>query len=473
MLVPLNITGGSYQSRSRPLSAQVTRNFYPELQDELAAYDQYVLQPWPGLKLFGPLFGPSAGPDRGMLEHKGVLHKISGIKFYTVASTGDHTYIGDVVGSGQCILTGFGDNVEIATAEGVVYEFDGSTITETTDVDLETPVSVWHLNNQALYDGDGGRFVSSSVGDATVINSLDYATAESNADDIVRGYAFKQKSWLFGEKTIEPWFNSGVGRPPFDPVTGGIITIGLAARASVSNNDNFMYFLGDDRRVYRIAEAAQFAPVSNIALSTAFASYATVSDAIGFCFTMQGQNFYHLAFPTEDKTWVYSEPVGQWFELSRSGSTGRGLPNSYAFAYGKHLVGDYQNSNIYELDVDTYTENSLPMTRTRDTGPLHAGLVKAPGREIELNRFELILERGVGTLSGEGLDPDIMLSLSIDGGKTFGTEYWTKIGKSADFLQKVEWQGLGRFAEGIIRIHTSDPVPYTIIGANADIEIAI
>ncbi len=466
MLVPINITGGSYPSRSRPLSAQVSKNFYPELQDELSTQDQYVLQPYPGLKLFGT----GTGLDRGMLEHKTILYKISGTTFYSVSSTGTHTSKGTIAGTAQCILVGFGDGVVIANGEGLVYWYNGSTVAEITDSDLETPLSVAHLNNQAIYDGNGGRFVTSTAGDATAINSLDYATAESNADDLIRVYAFNQSLYLYGEKTVEPWWNSGVGRPPYDRIDGGIITVGLGSRMSVNNNDNFMYFLGDDRKVHRISSISQAQSVSNIGLSNAFEGYGTVSDAIGFCFTFQNQEFYQLNFPTEDKTHVFSESVNQWFEL---GDTGRELSNSHAFAYGKNLVGDYSGPNIYELDVNTYDINGSPQIRIRDTGPLHGGLLGAPGNEIELNRFELILERGVGLVSGQGSDPIIMLQLSIDGGRTFGTEIWEHIGKSGDFLQKIQWNGLGRASEFIIRIKTSDPVPYCIHGANADIEVAI
>jgi len=466
-LVPLNITGGSYQSRSRPLSAQRTVNFYPELQDDPFTQDTYVLQPFPGYKLFGA--GADTGPDRGMLDHKGVLYKVSGTTLYTVTSAGVHTDRGAIAGSGQCILTGFGDNVLITTLQGLAYQYASPTLTQITDVDLETPTTVAHLNNQALYDGDGGRFASSAVGDATDINGLDYATAESNADDLIAVYTFKQKAYMFGEKTTEPWYNSGVGRPPFDTLEGGIISIGLGARASISNNDDFMYFLADDRTVRRIADIGRSQSVSNIALAEAFRKY-TITDAVGFCFTMQDQNFYHISFPTEGRTWVYTERSGQWFEL---GSQGRGLANSHAFAYGKNLVGDFQNSNIYEWDIETFDENGDPMIRIRDTGPLHAGLIGGPGSEVEFNRFELTLERGVGLVSGQGSDPIIMLQLSIDGGRTFGTERWAKIGKSGEFLQKVEWHGLGRASEFIIRVKTSDPVPYCIHGANADIEVTI
>ena len=334
---------------------------------------------------------------------------------------------------------------------------------------MSSPTSVAHLNQRAIVDGLGGQFQVSAVGDSTDFNALDIATAESNADDLVRVYTFNQRVLLFGEKTLEPWWNSDVGRPPFDRIEGGIMTIGLASRMSVANNDTFFYWLGDDRRVYRAVDSAE--PVSNIAISTAFEKYTTVNDAIGFCFTLQGQNFYHLTFPTEDKTWVYSEAVGQWFELSRSATTGRDLANSYAFAFGKHLVGVFESSNIYEWDVDTFTDNSNPITRTRDTGPLLGGLMGFPGREIEFNRFELTLARGIGTLSGQGKNPVIMLQLSIDGGRTFGTEIWAHVGKSSEFLQKLEWHGLVRAGAFIIRVKTSDHVPFSLYSGNADIEI--
>ena len=470
MLVPLNITGGSYQSRSRPLSAQVTRNFYPELQDETSTQERYVLQSFPGYKLFGTA-GAANAVDRGMLFHQGVLHKISGINLYTVDSSGVHTLRGTVTGSLPCVMTGFSSTVLIATGEGKLYVSNGTTVVETTDVDLESPTSVAFLNQRAIVNGSDARWAVSAVGDSTDFNALDYATAESSADDLVRVYAFDQRVLLFGEKVLEPWFNSDVGRPPYDRIEQGIMTIGLASRMSVANNDTYFYFLADDRRVYRGVDSVQ--PVSNIAISAAFESYATVNDAIGFCFTLQGQNFYQLTFPTEDHTWVYSESVGQWFELSRSGSKGRALSNSYAFAYGKHLVGDYNSSIIYELDVDTFTENGAAITRTRVTGPLHGGLIGSPGSEIEFDRFELILERGVGLISGQGSDPIIMLELSTDGGNTFGTEIWAHIGKSAQFMHKVEWHGLGRASEFLIRITASDPVPYSIHSANADIEVTI
>jgi len=466
--IPLNITGGSYASRSLPLSAQTTRNFYPEFQEDPFTKDRYVLMPFPGYKAFGS----SSGADRGMLEHKGVLYKVSGITLHSVTNAGVHTTLGTVEGSGQCVMEGINSNVVIATKQGLVYRYNGSTVKEITDADLETPDWVAHLNSTMIYGGDDGRFAVSAVGDATSINGLDYATAEIDADDLIRGVSFQQKAYFFGEKTTEIWNFTGVGRPPMDPVPGAAKTIGIAGRTAVDSNDAYLYFLADDRKVFR-ASQGQFEPVGNIALSNAFESYSTVDDAIGACFTIQGQNFFHLAFPTEDKSWVFHEPTGQWFELNRSGSTGRGPGNSFVYAYGKALCADYRDSNIYQLDVDTFTENGSAITRQRDTGPIHSGLLGSPGSYVELNRLELILARGVGILTGQGSAPTISLQISIDGGRTFGTEFWSTVGGMGDFDHKVIWTGLGRFESAVLRFKTSDPVLYSIHSGAMDVELVI
>jgi hypothetical protein len=457
MRAPINLTGPTYSHRSRSLSAQRTVGFYPEVIDTQASKSKYILNSFPGLTLFGT----ASGRDRGMFEHLDIVYKVTGTTLYTVAYDGTHTSIGTLPGTGRCIFTGIGSNIVICT-EGTAWQYNG-TLTQITDVDLETPNSCAHLNNQIIYDGDGGRFCSSDVGDATSIDGLNYATAESYADDLLRVYVFNQVLYLFGTKTVEPWYNSGVGAPPFDRIEQGIITVGLGALHSVANNDNSIYFLGDDNKVYRLPSKEN---ISTIALTHEIESYLEVDDAIGFCFTFENQNFYALIFPAADKSWCYSESSGQWFEINKD----RWWGNSAVYAFRKTLIADHRNGNIYELDIDAYDENGTKVERIRDSGPIHGEALGAPGVRVEMNRFELIMEVGVGTLSSE--DPVVMLSYSDDGGKTFSTERWGKIGKMGEYT-KVVWTGLGSFYERILRIKVSDPNFISIHSANADLSAGI
>ncbi len=466
MLVPINLTGGTYKHPSLPLSAQVTRNFWPQQIDNMSAKSPYILHSWPGLTLFGS----GTGADGGQFEHNGVLYHVCGTTLYTVASDGTHTARGTIPGTGPCIFDGIGQSVVIVRF-GQASVWNGITLEQVTDPDLETPNSVAHINNQIIYDGDEGRFAVSDVGDATSINGLNYATAESNADDLIRVFTFAEQVLMFGNKTIEPWWNSGVGNPPFDRVQGGVIQIGLKALHSVAKNKDSLYFLGTDFRIYRHS-AGNATAVTDKALARAISEFADASDAIGWCFTKDDQYFYQITFPEADKSFVYPEG-GQWFEVSSGVEGGRNIANSYAFAFGKHLVGDYRNGNLYELDDDAFTENGAAIRRVRDTGPLHGGLVQAQGKTIEMNRFELIMETGVGLTAGQGLDPVVMLSFSDDGGRTFCTESWGTVGRLGEFLWKVEWFALGSFVSRIIRIAITDPVKCSIHSAAADIEPGI
>ena len=656
MRVPINITGGSYQSRSKSLSNQRTVNFYPELQDNPSVKDQFVLQPTPGYDLFGS----SSGSDRGMLEHKGVLYKVSGITLYSVSVLGVHTSLGTIQGSLPVIMRGFGDNVVICTGEGKAYQYT-STVAEITDTDLEEPTWLDAIGGHVLFGGKDGRFWVSASGDATDINGLDFATAEIDADELIRGYVFKEQVFLFGDKTTETWWQSGVGRPPFDRVRGASITEGIAGRMAISNNDQHLYWLGNSRRVYQSGQV-----VSDIPMGNKIENYNTVSDAKIQCITWERQNFVLVTFPSEDKTWVYSESTGMWFEMSRSGADGRSPINSHAFVYGKNLVADYRNSNIYHLDINTLTEADNPLlldtsdnlvtdpedlsgagwtniqtpvittntdtapdqtltadtieddngaldegkyediaitaanyhvlscfvkkdtidkttrfaqlgisylgstseinriyfdtsngdysllegstdvqggvvdynsdwwlvwlsaqstdsgnttartylypsrgayasnawvldatttgsivgwrmdlrigtepriekeiTRFRDTGPLSSKLLGYPGTEVEIHRVELNLERGEGLETGQGSDPIISLQISRDGGRTFGTEVWRKIGKKGSHNQQVVFGNMGRGEEVVFRVKCSDPVLFSIHSMFADVEPVI
>ncbi len=464
MLVPLNITGETYQSRSLPLSAQVTRNFYPEVQDNPSTQSNFVLHPFPGCSLFGE----ASGINRGAFFHVGTLYKVTGTALYTVNASGTHTVIGSIPGSARCIFAPIGSNIVIVT-EGRAFYYNGTVIAEVIDADLETPSSAAHINNQIIYDGDGGRFAAADVGDPTSIDGLNYASAESDADNLVRVYVFDQILYLLGETTIEPWFNSGIGKPPFDRIQGGILQVGLAALHSVSHNSNSMYWLANDNHVYRIS-SGQHQRVTNLAFSREVSTYsdAVISAAQGSCMNWQGQEFYQLNF--EGRSFCLSENSGQWFEVG--GPSARSLYQDHIYAFRKHLATGYADGKIYELSEDTHTNDGAAIIRQRDTGPLHGALFGAPGKEFEVNRFQLIMGAGNGAVTGQGVDPEVMLQVSPDG-QTWSTEIRAHTGRQGQFLYEVEWGPLGVFDACVFRVSSSDPVPLSIYSAAADVSVCI
>jgi hypothetical protein len=239
----------------------------------------------------------------------------------------------------------------------------------------------------------------------------------------------------------------------------------------VADNGDAMYFLGHDLRVWAVSGTSKKI-ISTIAISNAIEGYTTVSDAAGTYFTFQGQGFYQLTFPTADKSWCFHEQSGEWFEVSSGSAGGRAVFNNAVSCFNKTLVSDYETGAIYELDVDTFDENGDTIHRVRDTGPIHGGLFGKPGAWLEMNKLELIMETGVGDLTDT---PEVMISWSDDGGRTFGTEVYgtVNIGTAGQYQKKVEVFCMGGFYERIIRVRMTEAVRWSIHSASAEIEVGI
>jgi hypothetical protein len=282
---------------------------------------------------------------------------------------------------------------------------------------------------------------------------------------------------MMGDKTLEPWENTGSGNPPFAPILGSIIQVGLAALHSVAKNDNGFYFLGDDRRIYFV-QGAQETNITTINIANEIEGFGTIDDAQGNCFQFQGQNFYLITFPAERKSFCFNESMGieqGWFELSSTSPDERYIGSSFVYFNNKNYVTNSATGSVYELSKDVFDEDGEEILRRRDTGTLTGEMFARPGKEITMRRLELIMETGVGGIDfiDESDGPFVMLQFSDDGGRTWSTEDWASAGISGDYTRKVEWHDLGSFLRRIFRFSMSDSVYWCIHGGAMDVEIGI
>lgn len=456
--LPVEVVGPTLKDRSPMLSDQMTMNMYlgPGRDRRWAAYD------FPGCKPFVE----RAGSDRGLYTFNEELYQVSGTKLLKIAESGAVTELGTVGGTSRCIFSDDGVNLVMASS-GVVTSYDGTTVAQITNPNLETPQSVSYLNGVFLYDGDEGRFQASDVGEPGDINDLAVGIANSDGDLIIRGYAAGQLVWWMGPRALEPWYFSGVGELPLERLDQGIVKRGLGALYSVANNDTSMYLLGSDRQVYKVAQSAAI-PVSSGA-AKAIEGYTTISDAIGWIFIFDNQEFYCLTFPTESQTLLYSITYNYWVNLSAGMFGERHIANSYAKCYGKHYVADYRNGNVYEWDGEAYTDNGEIRLRYRDMAPITGEQARLPGRRIECGHLQINMEVGVGLATGQGVNPQIMCRLSGNGGKTFGPESLVSMGIMGDYDHRVDFY---QFVDGysiVARIGCSDPVYFSLFGGIAEI----
>lgn len=448
--IPINVAGMADTSRARQYTRQTCINLYPEINQN--ARTPIAMMCWPGTVAFGTTSSTEA--DRGMHVFQGELYKVQGNSLYKIDLGGNYTTIGAVAGSGRATFVDDGTQMTFVTG-GYVYNYNGTTLSQITDDDLQAPNAVAFLNNQWIYDGDDGTFVVSNAADPTAIDGLNYASAEALGDELVRPYCFNQILYLMGTHSIESWYNSGTGSPPFDRIEGGLIQKGIAGVHCVTNTDQFVYFLGDDRTVYQLTNYSVRA-ITTPSMAHEFESYATVSDCAFWSMKLEGHDFVVMDFPTENKTWCYSETADFWFQLSSGTSGGKHLATSYAYCYGRHLIG--HQGNVYEWSLSAYDDLGDAQVKERILPPIQGALINAPGKRVVMTRFELVMQTGVGIETGQGSDPVVMFTLSPDGGETWGAEYNVAIGAGGRYQTRVEWYHIETFYAGVIRIRFTDPV---------------
>lgn len=417
------------------------------------------------------------GNDRGFHRMAEVLYQVKGGNLYSIDRFGNHTLKGAIPGSEYTIMADDGINLFIvAYPEIWQYSTDTDLVTQVTNVNIVGAKSVDFFNNQFIYTKDKFSTVS-DVGDGSSASGLNIIGEETLPDALVRDFVFEEIIYRCGVRSIVGWWNSGVGSPPIEKLQGRIFNVGLAAINAIAKTDKAFYWLGDDFAIYRSSGGAE-ERISTDAISHVISKFSYIGDAIANTFIFEGQNFYQITFPTGNRTFIVSEDLGAngWFELSSGVNSpfevSKYQGQSIVNAYNQVMVADDINGNIYKLDLDTYTNNGETLQRIRTTQAVNGDLLGAKGKRVQMSCLTLIMETGVGLVSGQGDDPRISIEYSDDGGNSWNGGAWPRVGRLGESALQVEWFNLGTFYDRIFRISTTDPVSYSIFSATIDLRLA-
>lgn len=458
--VPIPFWTQSYEARSRTVTSERLVNWYLEKNPDNAKFP-LALYATPGLKLLTTV---GAGPIRGLCRMGTDLYVVSGTKLYQVTSALIITEIGDILGNGNVFMVTNEEQILIVTQQQWAYS---ATATAIVQIAQEYMVGATYQDGYGIAGKRSTEqfFISGLVdsgGGFTSWDATDFTSADAIADPIVGIISIHRQLMVLGRETIEWWSNVGAADFPFARIPGGFAEIGCRASGSVAKAENTVYWLGHDHQVYRAA-GFQTQVISTPAISRKIEQQGSPDTAWSFVYAQDGHTFYVLSF--DDITMVFDTNTGLW-HYRESRDCDRWRANCHAFVWAKNVVGDYSNGKIYELDLDTFTDDTDFIRREADSAPIHAR-----GDLAVMHEFFVDMETGVG-LDGEvqGSDPELMISWSDDGGRTWSYEIMVKIGKIGEYLTQARIWGLGQFRQRSIRIAISDPIPANIYGAWANME---
>jgi hypothetical protein len=92
------------------------------------------------------------------------------------------------------------------------------------------------------------------------------------------------------------------------------------------------------------------------------------------------------------------------------------------------------------------------------------------GKLLIHDSLEVVVESGVGTVSGQGVNPLVTLEVSDDSGRTWRTKPTKTVGAMGEYRTRLRWIGLGSSRYRQYKLHISDPVKIVI--ADAILEVS-
>lgn len=460
----IQLVGGSYQEESLPFDAQRSVNLYavsdPEGSDVAALYKT------DGLNLFSRI--GNAGTRGGVKAGNGRSFFVSGSSVFELFSNKTTNFLG-LLQSASGSVTMADNGVQLAICDGnkvYIFTYATNVFGIVTDPDLPSAGGIDFIDGYFVINENGtGKFFISALYDGTSWDALDFATAESLPDNLNRAINFIGQLGLFGEFSLEIWRDTGALLFPFSRISG-LTPVGCISPNTILKVDTSVYWVGNTKEGFGIVyKASGFTPV-RISTSPIEKKLQAVSDPTAlYSWTYQrnGRVFYAVSGSDLGTTLVYDLSINLWHErayLDSFGNYEQHLASCVISAFGKILAGDRNNGNIYEMSPDFYDDNGNPIRWMR----VYTHLVNEL-KSVRYSALQVGFETGVGTQTGQGINPQASLRISRDGARTWSNYYQKSIGKVGQYITQVMWRRLGIQQQCTFEISGSDPVKTAITGS--------
>ena len=497
------ILGGAYVTRSVNAADNRCVNLFPEtIPEGNGGKEGGFLLRCPGLRLLATV---GTGPIRGLWVTNGIAYVVSGDKFYSLTTSWVATLLGTVSGTGPVSMADNGTQIFIAcNPDGYIYNVSTLVFAQITDPDFAGAGSVGYLDGYFVFnEPDSQKFWVTSLLDGTAIDPLDFASAEGYPDNVVALIVDHREIFLFGNTSVEVWYDAGTPDFPLARIQGAFMEVGCGAAYSVAKLDNSVFWVGSDARgrgiVYR-ANGYTPARISTNAVEFAIQSYGNISDAIGYTYQQDGHPFYVLIFPSAEATWVYDVSTQLWHERAafENGLFVRHRSNCQMSFNSEVVVGDYEDGRLYAFDLDVYADDDQTQKWLRSWRALPTGqnnLKRTAHHNLQLdaetgvglagydandplenllteNELDLLTEDDIALLvslaATTGADPQVMLRWSDDGGHTWSNEHWRSMGRLGNYGYRTIWRRLGmteKIRDRVYEVSGTDPVKISIMGA--------
>lgn len=365
--------GATYQAQSLNANAQRCVNLYLEHDESGSGKSEWQMYNTPGLALFA--FTVGRNRSNGIYQGNGRCFFVADAELYELLADGTVNDIAAVGNDGTPVQMANSETQLLILSAGKMYGFTLSTSTFLGQVGA----LLGSISQIAYSDGFFFALVANSQ---TVFqsNPLDVQTWPGNQftivsvfpDNIISMNVSQRELWFRGATKSVSYANTGAVPFAFTPNLSGYMEEGTAAQWAEVRLDNTLFWLSQNERGSLVAYRLNgYNPlrVSKYAIENQWQGYSVTSDALGWSYEDRGHKFWVIYFPTQNATWVYDVASGEWHERTwlnpATGQPEGHLAISHTFAFGRHLVGDRRNGNIYQMNIGFVDDDGYPIQRLR------------------------------------------------------------------------------------------------------------
>lgn len=469
-----HFVGGSNELEAVLADQERTVNFYVE-RVPAGGTVEAALFPTPGVEVLDTAI---TGGGRAHWAQGGKEFAVVGTGFYQISSGGEFTSRGTVAlnnnpaticsngdGGGELFITSGGN--------GYIYDLTAETLTQISGLDgiadqgdqldgyflcLEFATSTMRISD--LLDG-------------TTWDSTQFAQRSGASDPWVAMKVLTGYIWLLGSQTSEVWWNAGTFPFPFEPHPSGLrVPYGCAAPFSPEVAQGALTWLGRSLSGEGMVLSTNgFTPrrISTPAVEAAIQGYTTRDDAIGDAYEEGGHTFFLLSFLAGGITWVVDITTGIWHErgtwYDETGEYVAWRALHHAYEFNQHRWLDTDLGVLYRADKSLPLDADARVIRRLRRAPA----IVVENQRVFYSSMELLMDVGLGTQTGQGFDPQVMLRWSNNGGKTWSDEYMRGAGKAGEYGKRVKWNRLGAARKRVFEVSVTDPIPWRIMAAYLEI----
>lgn len=451
-------------------------NWFLERNESASAPNPWCMLPCPG---FNSLASVTETPGRGQFAQNGRAFFVEGTAFYELFIDNTTTLRGTVTADANPVTihaNGDAGNQLWMTSGGVGYVFDLTMNTLSVQGVAGTTVSMGGFSAaRFLYlDATSGAFYASAQYDGTSWNALDVAQSQSGdpwralivtPDELIR---------LLGESSGEAWADQGAGGTfPFTKVSNASIPFGIVSPFAWAVDTVVTWVAQNSQGRGIVVRAPGYAP-ERISTHAIEATLGTVTDFAGttaFKYQENGHSFFVLNVTELDRTFVYDNAAQLWHERAYW-NTATGIyqsyrPNGMMSAFGKTIVLDRLSGAVYEMSTTFQSDVDGAVIRRVRQPPR----VSFDQKRFTVHTLELVMDKGQGTATGQGVDPQMTVRVSKNGGKTFGNMRQCSIGEGGAYDTRVFWDRFGQGRNFVPQFIASDPAPYRITDCLIDVSV--